>query len=93
VINLSSLETELTQKIGAQTVQLATMGGVNGCHRLPNLHYVEDDDEFSIKESGFQCMEVRLDAHDQLLAALTVVNKPQTHLSNPTCGVKDEFVD
>lgn len=69
MIDLSSLETELAQKIGARTEQLAAMGGVNGCHYQPNLHYVEGDDEFSVKESGFQCMEVRLDAHIQLRAS------------------------
>jgi hypothetical protein len=45
---------------------------------------VEKDDKFSFEEARFQRVKVRLHMLDQLLAALTIVSKPQTHIPNPS---------
>lgn len=50
--------------------QFATMGGANDRRHQLNPRFVEEDDEFTIKEMQFQHKEVRLDAQGSFALSL-----------------------
>jgi hypothetical protein len=64
-------EEQINAQIGALSAQLATMGVAIGRHHQPNACIIEVDDDFIVEEAQFQLKELRLDAWNQLRAALT----------------------